>query len=61
MENFGIIAALEQMQATLRDLSPVLWSYYYNLKQQGFSNEQAFKLTNDFQNIMLSNSMGGSK
>ncbi|MRX70859.1 hypothetical protein GJU40_01590 [Bacillus lacus] len=51
----NIIQALEQMQATLRDLSPVLWSYKENLVKQGFTEEQAFALVKDYQNTILSN------
>lgn len=49
----NIIQALEQMQAMLRDLSPVLWSYKEDLKKQGFTEEQAFTLARDYQRIVL--------
>lgn len=45
----NILHALEQMQAVLRDISPVLWSYYEKLKEEGFTDEQAFELVRDFQ------------
>lgn len=47
------LQALDQVQAMLRDLSPVLWSYKENLKKQGFTDEQAFQLVRDFQITML--------
>ena len=44
-----ILQALEQMQAMLRDISPVLWDYKQELKKQGFTEAQAFELVRDFQ------------
>lgn len=52
----NIVHAFEQLQATLRDLSPVLWSYKENLKKVGFTDEQAFELTRDLQRTMILNS-----
>lgn len=48
---YNIIQALEQMQAMLRDVAPVLWAYYDDLKKQGFTDEQAFALVRDYQKI----------
>lgn len=50
---YNIIQALEQLQAVLRDLSPVFWSYYADLKKQGFTDEQAFALVRDCQKLAL--------
>ena len=44
------LAALDQMQSMLKDLSPVLWKYYQALVKQGFTEVQAFELTKDMQN-----------
>ena len=52
----NILQALEQTEAMLVNLSPVLWTYKENLKKQGFSEEQAFLLVKDFQNSLISNS-----
>jgi hypothetical protein len=48
----NIFQALEQMQAMLRDISPILWSYKENLLKQGFT-EEAFALVRDYQKIMF--------
>jgi hypothetical protein len=49
----NIFQALEQMQAMLRDISPILWSYKENLLKQGFTEEEAFALVRDYQKIMF--------
>ncbi|WP_421663610.1 hypothetical protein [Lysinibacillus telephonicus] len=49
----NILHALEQIQAMLRDLSPVLWDYKEELKKQGFTENQAFTLARDYQRILL--------
>lgn len=38
---------LEQIEAFLRDLAPVLLSYYSELVKQGFTTAQAFEMTRD--------------
>jgi hypothetical protein len=50
---FDFLQALEQMQAMLRDLSPVLWSYKENLKKQGFTEEQAMDLAKELQKNII--------
>lgn len=49
----NIFQAFEQMQAMLRDLSPVLWSYKQHLKKQGFTDDEAFALVRDYQRILF--------
>ncbi|WP_193768888.1 hypothetical protein [Metasolibacillus meyeri] len=49
----NIIHAIEQMQAMLRDISPLLWEYKQDLKKQGFTEQQAFDLVRDYQKIMF--------
>lgn len=44
----NILHQLEQMQAMLRDLAPVLYRYKENLKKQGFTEEQAYTLVRDY-------------
>ncbi|MRX54825.1 hypothetical protein GJU41_12655 [Bacillus idriensis] len=44
---------MEQLQATLRDIAPVMWSYYNNLLKQGFSKDQAFTLTVEMQKALM--------
>ena len=51
-----ILAALEQMDAFLRDFSPVLMAYHKQLIAQGFTEEQAFQLVRDYQMTTLQNS-----
>lgn len=53
-----ITQQLDQMMAMLRDFSPVLWTYYSDLKKQGFSDDQAFILVRDYQRTTMS---GGAK
>ena len=48
-----ILHALDQMQAVLRDVSPVLWTYKQDLEKQGFTEQQAFDLVRDYQKIMF--------
>jgi hypothetical protein len=37
---------LDQFGAMVRDtLAPMLWDFFYKLKEQGFSDEQALALT----------------
>lgn len=47
------IQQLEQMQAMLRDITPIVWTYYKNLLDQGFTEKQAFELTRDCQRDIL--------
>lgn len=51
--NLSFFQAMEQLQAHLRDLSPVLFSYYVNLHKAGFTEEQAMELVRDFHAIIL--------
>ena len=51
--------AFDQLEATTRDLSPLMWIYYERLKKEGFSDAQALYLVRDFQNILFR--AGGSK
>lgn len=44
----------EQLQAALRDIAPVMWTYYNNLIKQGFNPEQAFTLTVEMQKSLMS-------
>lgn len=46
-----ITQQIDQMSAMLRDISPMLWTYYADLKKQGFDDKQAFALVRDYQNI----------
>lgn len=48
-----ILQAIEQLQATLRDVSPMLWSYKCDLKKEGFTDKEAFELVRDYQKIMF--------
>lgn len=48
-----ILQQLDQLQAVLRDIAPVLWSYYKNLIDEGFSEEQALELTKDVQSKLF--------
>jgi len=50
----NLIHALDQMQAALRDLAPVLYSYYDNLKKQGFTSKQALTIVIELQRSLLS-------
>ncbi|RLJ90139.1 hypothetical protein [Planococcus citreus] len=45
-----IVHQFEQMQAVLRDFSPLLWTYYLELQAQGFTQQQAFELVKNYQN-----------
>ncbi|MCM3598687.1 hypothetical protein M4D55_23290 [Metabacillus idriensis] len=44
---------MEQLQATLRDVAPIMWTYYNNLLKQGFNPEQAFTLTVEMQKALM--------
>lgn len=46
-------ARLDQASAGLRDLAAMLWSYYTHLLKEGFTDEQAFSLTADYQMHVL--------
>lgn len=48
-----IVQQMEQMSAFLRDFSVTLYAYYEDLKKQGFTDEQAFALTRDYQNSTI--------
>lgn len=50
-----IIQQMEQMSAFLRDFSGALYTFYEDLKKQGFTDEQAFMLTRDYQKTMINN------
>lgn len=47
------IHALDQLQAMLRDLAPVVRSYYEKLLEQGFTPEEALTITIAFQNALF--------
>lgn len=44
------LQALEQLEASLRDLAPVLATYYKALVASGFSEDQALALVEGVQN-----------
>ena len=46
----NIFQAFEQYAAFLRDLSPMLWNYKEDLKKQGFTENQAFRMALELQN-----------
>lgn len=50
------IQALEQMQAMMRDIGPVFYTYYASLVDAGFTEEQAMLLVVNWQNSVISNS-----
>ena len=43
----------DQIQATLRDMAPVLWSYFEELKKQGLTDEQALTLVQQVHQRLL--------
>jgi hypothetical protein len=47
----------EQMASALKDIAIVAWGYYEDLKGQGFTDEQAFKMVLSWQASL----MGGNK
>jgi hypothetical protein len=47
----------DQIQASLTDFAYAVFQYYAKLASSGFSNEQAFQLTLQWQNIMLANNL----
>lgn len=53
-----ITHAIDQLEALTKDLSPLLWTYFSRLKEQGFTDEQALELARDFQKITM---RGGSE
>ena len=46
-------AALDQIQAALRDIAPVIYTHYSSLREAGFDSDQAFILTRDFHSHYL--------
>lgn len=50
-----ILQAMDQMQAFLRDIAPLLKKYKEDLIKQGFTEEEAFQLVRDFQNKLIRN------
>jgi len=50
----NILQQLEQLNAMLRDVSPILWDYKAQLKKEGFTEQQAFDLVRDYQKILFS-------
>lgn len=51
----NVFQALEQMQALLRDVAPILYSYQEELIKQGFTRDEAFELVKECHRIMLTN------
>lgn len=49
----SLFEQLEQFQSALRDIAPILHSYYFNLIRRGFSEQQAFDLTKDMQRMIF--------
>ena len=47
MENF--LQIFEQIESALRDIAPILSNYKKYLKEQGFTEAQAFQLVRDYQ------------
>lgn len=48
-----IIKAFEELHANLMNFSPLLYSYYKDLKKQGFTEEQAMELTKETQRALF--------
>lgn len=48
-----IIKAFEELHASLMNISPLLFSYFADLKKQGFTDEQALELTKEAQQVIL--------
>lgn len=49
----NLFQALEQMDAFLRDFSPVLWAYKQNLLKQGFTEEESMQLVINYQESVI--------
>lgn len=52
-EQMGIMQAMEQMGAWVRDFAPVVRRYYEALIEAGFSKDQALRLTVEWQSATI--------
>lgn len=52
-KQLGILQAMEQMGAFVRDFAPVVYRYYEALTEAGFSEDQALRLTVEWQNATM--------
>ncbi len=48
-----MIAALDQAMAGLVNIAGILWNYKKALKQEGFTEQEAFQLVVEYQRIVL--------
>lgn len=53
-------ANMDQLQAHLTDLAPVLRAYMLKLIKEGFTTSQAFLLTKHMQDSIMGGAMNGS-
>jgi hypothetical protein len=49
----NIFQQIEQMDSLLRDVAPMLYNYKSELLKQGFTENQAFTLTRDYQTTLF--------
>lgn len=52
-EDMSIFQAFEQLQAMLRDFAPLVKSYHDHLIEEGFSENEAFVLTLEYQTCFM--------
>lgn len=57
-QDMSLFQALEQMEALMRDLAPILYSYKKQLKKAGFTDAETMMLVIDLQQTLLT---GGNK
>jgi Fe2+ transport system protein FeoA len=53
VEEALVIAMYDQLQANLKDLAPVLWSYMTRLMELGFTREESLALVRDMQGSLV--------
>lgn len=59
-DNLSIQQAFEQFSGLLHDFRPLLWSHYAGLVEQGFSDDQALRLTIGFQSSWIAVTFGST-
>ena len=53
--------ALDQFDALMRDMTPLIRKHYNRLKAEGFSDFQAHELTKEYQRSIVATVLGGKK
>lgn len=53
VNHLKLLMGMDQFREAVKTIPPVVWMYFTQLTEQGFTHEQAFALTREFQALFL--------